>query len=484
MAVDSRTQSYIEKNPGPYEAVIVSHLDPKFNGMLEVELLKATASGNLSERTGQIVQVSYLNPFYGVTPYKDMTANDGYANTQQSYGMWFIPPDIGTRVLVIFAEGNAANGFWIGCVPDDYMNHMIPGIAATTFNSKDKSKPVPVAEYNKRVEKATKNNPTKYIKPDHEEVVKYLEEQGLVDDGTRGYTSSSARREVPSSVFGISTPGPADRRPGSPKGRYGTQGAKANVPASRLGGTTFVMDDGDSTLLRKKSAAEDKPEYVNVEKNEKGGDPTLIHNEHVRIRTRTGHQILLHNTEDLIYIGNAKGTTWIELTANGKIDIYAKDSISVHTENDINLKADRDITMQAGRNISIGAANEIRIESGANYNLKVGAAGKIQTTGNIDIKSGGDTKITSTGTSHVNSGGNHVETASNIYMNGGVTAESASDAETAFFPYRVPQKEPWLQHENLNPKGFTPEYTDNTQDKNIPENAEYPVIPDTFKQET
>ena len=69
----------------------------------------------------------------------------------------------------------------------------------------------------------------------------------------------------------------------------------------------------------------------------------------IRLRTRTGHQILMHNTEDLIYVGNAKGTAWIELSSNGKIDIYARDSISVHTENDLNFTADRDINFQAGR---------------------------------------------------------------------------------------------------------------------------------------
>ena len=36
--------------------------------------------------------------------------------------------------------------------------------------------------------------------------------------------------------------------------------------------------------------------------NEKDGKRELPHNELFRVRTRTGHQILLHNTEDLIYI--------------------------------------------------------------------------------------------------------------------------------------------------------------------------------------
>ena len=97
---------------------------------------------------------------------------------------------------------------------------------------------------------------------------------------------------------------------------------------SRLGGPSFVMDDGDDKFLRKGHPKDTAMEYANIEAQEEGGDVTRLHNELVRLRTRTGHQILLHNTEDLIYIANARGTSWIEMTSNGKIDIYGADSIS------------------------------------------------------------------------------------------------------------------------------------------------------------
>ena len=57
-------------------------------------------------------------------------------------------PDIGTRVLVIFIEGNASKCYWIGCVQDEYMNFMTPGLAATSL-LKDFDKKAPAAEYNK-----------------------------------------------------------------------------------------------------------------------------------------------------------------------------------------------------------------------------------------------------------------------------------------------------------------------------------------------
>ena len=76
------------------------------------------------------------------------------------------------------------------------------------------------------------------------------------------------------------------------------------------------MDDGDDKILRNGPAGTTKKEFVNHEKGEKGGDYTVPHNELVRIRTRTGHQILLHQTEDLIRIDHGSGNSWIELTSN------------------------------------------------------------------------------------------------------------------------------------------------------------------------
>ena len=99
----------------------------------------------------------------------------------------------------------------------------------------------------------------------------------------------------------------------------------------------MTRDDGDPSNLRMGMAKENPATYYDIEnkpENSSNGDATLPCNEHSRLRSRTGHQILLHNTEDLIYIGNAKGSAWIELTGNGKIDIYSQDSINIRTETD------------------------------------------------------------------------------------------------------------------------------------------------------
>ena len=372
---------------GPFLAKIVSHLDPTYMGTLEVQILHET--GNDEDREGQLRTVKYLNPFYGSTHIDYVSdASDTHDNTQKAYGMWMIPPDVGTIVMVIFIGGDTRKGFWMGCVQNEDMNFAIPGYAATQYVSGDsretdtEKERVPAGEYNKIIHPDTESDTTKKDKPEHPGATA-MEKQGLLKDDIRGITTSSARREVPSMVFGISTPGPVDKA--GKIGKVGKYEHKIpNAFVSRLGGSSFVMDDGDDKFLRKKSASEGPPEYAAVELGETDGIKTILHNELIRLRTRTGHQILMHNSEDLIYIGNSRGTAWIELTSDGKMEVYAEDSISFRTKQDFNFYADRDINMEAGRNFNTKVKGEKHTHVIGDQILIVDGNQKIQIKQDVD----------------------------------------------------------------------------------------------------
>ena len=72
--------------------------------------------------------------------------------------MWMVPPDIGATVIVVFANHDIKLGYWIGVVPDRFMNFSVPGLAATKYVVSDTKKTdgqyarVPVAEYNEKIE--------------------------------------------------------------------------------------------------------------------------------------------------------------------------------------------------------------------------------------------------------------------------------------------------------------------------------------------
>ncbi len=365
--------------PGPFLAKVVSHLDPAYMGTLEVQLIHE--SGNDEDREGQLRVVKHLNPFYGTTSMEFVgDSPDTHDETQKSYGMWFVPPDVGTIVACIFIGGDTRKGYWFGCVQDEDMNFEVPGYAATSYvvddsRKTDKEKErVPVSEYNKIIHPEVQSDTTKKLKPEHP-IAKVLEDQGLLKDDIRGITTSSGRREVPSMCFGISTPGPTDK-----SGKQGKVGKHEHKVAaafiSRLGGSSFVMDDGDDKWERKTLPTDGPPEYVSVE----AGETALRdrpHNELIRLRTRTGHQILLHNSEDLIYIGNSRGTAWLEITSDGKIDIFADDSISIRTKQDFNFYCDRDFNLEVGRNFNVKVHGEHHTEVLKDNILIVGQDQKI-----------------------------------------------------------------------------------------------------------
>jgi uncharacterized protein (DUF2345 family) len=433
------------RSSGPYEAVIVNHLDRTYTGTLEVELIKYDSAGNLPKRSGQLVQARYLSPFYGITPAQGLTQNDGYQYTQKSYGFWAVPPDVGTRVLVIFVEGNISHAYWIGCVQDRFMNFMVPDGRPCTENTTEDTPPelarlkLPVGEYNKKFESGEAVNPAFFPRPYNRDFTSILEVQGLLIDEARGTTTTSAVRETPSMVFGVSTPGPLDKRNGRPTAKYGTEQSPVEIPFNRLGGSSFVMDDGDDKLVRATHAADGPPIYVNKEDGEPGGDETIPQNELIRFRTRTGHQIVMHNSEDFIYIANSRGTAWIELTSDGKIDIYAQDSISMFTENDFNVHAMRDINMEAGRNINMRASaqwsdrqaykdgkrsGQIHVESYFGTNIAAGEGGgslalnasrdwELNVDGELKFSAAKSVSILSKGNIYFTAEGSIHETASN-----------------------------------------------------------------------
>ena len=429
-----KTLGFVKTYDGIYEAVVVSAKDIQKNGRLVVRLVGTNVKiTDLPDEYAKSeshlnITVRWSSPFAGATninntirsglvnPQSDQEPDKTYDGAQRSYGMWMIPPDVGNKVLVMFIGGDLAKGVVVGCLYQNLMNHMVPGIARSrTFTSVESElKETPTTEYNKSSDVAgdvdyTKSRSSDGLTPQdnikravHTPHYNGLKEQGLEEDTTRGLTSSSARRESPSKVFGVLTP-------------------DANQ---------FVMDDGDQQLIR--------------------------------LRTKSGAQILLDETNGNVYIINKKGSGYVEIDNSGKIDIWANDSISVRSHKDINLRADRDLNIESGRNINVktnqttatGQPSDttaiLPAVNGA-FNLDVAGALNIKTVDATTVTSGKQFHLQSTGTflttteggnTEIKSAGNHHETASAIHMNGpaavaattysGLTAKVDSDGNLFF----------------------------------------------------
>ena len=130
---------YSVSNPGPYIGIVKDTADPLRMGRLGVVIPALANIDGKNPHVGQVTWCQYLLPFYGATPFKAVSKTDPYSSRQNqtSYGMWAVPPDIDTNVLVIFAQGekNKSNAFWIGCIQEPLTNHMVPGLGASKLSS-------------------------------------------------------------------------------------------------------------------------------------------------------------------------------------------------------------------------------------------------------------------------------------------------------------------------------------------------------------
>lgn len=347
---------------GPYIGIVVNNVDNTRQGRLQVWIeqfgsTNTNGSPNLSD-TSSWRTVRYCSPFYGATKQSGNNGVGSYPGNRNSYGMWFTPPDLGTKVLCFFVAGDpTAGGYYIGCLPEDGLNHMIPAIGAVSNYSPNNATQqqllqdtpaAPVTEINDIDPKIT-DNPRFFDqqKPVQSTVAAVLFQQGLNKDSIRGPIKSSSQRESPSNCYGISTPGKPIYQGGYNDRTFKQALERGQVKLQdiavigRQGGHTFVMDDGDID-----------------------GRDTLI-----RIRTAKGHQITMSDDGDAFFITHANGQTWLEFGKSGTVDVYSTNSINLRSEGVLNFHADKGINMFSGGTIRIKSKKTTLVESSENLLL-------------------------------------------------------------------------------------------------------------------
>lgn len=374
---------------GPFTGIVKSNVDPTRAGRLQV-YIEAFADGGESgeDDDKKWTTVSYMQQFGGYTPASVSSGTNSdigmYPGNQNSYGMWFTPPDLGVKVLCVFVNGDRSQGYYIGTVPEQGLGSMLPGVAASAnydIGNNDNQKEyfagatrLPVTEINTNNE-GVFNDPLYFnqSKPVHSYVAGALFQQGLVEDIERGTIRSSSQRETPSAVYGVSTPGMPIYQGGMKPNDIRTKINDGSIKPSqaqvigRVGGHSLVMDDGDLE-----------------------GDNALF-----RLRTSKGHQITMSDTGNFFYIIHANGQTWLEFGAEGTVDVYATNSVNVRTAGDINLHADRDINMYAGRNISMKSNEAFHAEATTNMTLTSQGAFTAYSKSTIGVKADGTLTLNS-----------------------------------------------------------------------------------------
>ena len=419
-----RAQNYkfdrggVAADPGPFTGIVMNNIDPTRAGRLQV-YIEQLGNGDMKNKS-QWRTVSYCPPFYGATPQSGTSAGTGTFSpgNQMSYGMWFTPPDVGISVLCFFVAGDPNQGFYVGCVPDQAANHMVPAIGATSNNKKQNtnqeayfanSPQLPTTEINTSPKNPqTSENPKFYNqeKPVHSYLAGVLFQQGLINDPIRGSITSSAQRESPSTVFGMSTPGRAiyqakiDDKTALQQASSGQLKPQDVNVTGRRGGHTFVLDDGDVS-----------------------GKSNMI-----RIRSAKGHQITMSDDGDCFYISHANGQAWLEFGQEGTLDVYTTNSINLRSEGTINLHADKDINMFAAGSINLKSNVSTTLQSEGTFTCSNKGAMSLFSMLSIAVKSNGSLGLASK-TGGWKAGSTLALDASTIELNSGL-AEGAGPTET------------------------------------------------------
>lgn len=291
-----------------YIGIVKENRDVQRMGRLKVYIPELC--GTPDDNTKWIT-VQYVSPFAGSSPINRNRA-DGQeiTQTQVSYGMWFIPPDLENEVVVMFINGQPNKGIYIGNLFQYNMNNMVPAIGSSP-SPQDGVKldgleiNPPAGEYNKRDVAQDSTNPQR---PRQESLHQGLYNQGLYGDADRGPSNASARREAPSQIFGFNTPR----------------------------GHSLYVDDGEIEI---------DPTTGEGLYNDNQIVKKSLTNEYIRLRTRGGTQIIVNDTLGYVYINSKLGNSWFELSDEG-ISLYTAKNFNLRCQGDMNVRVDGNLNQE------------------------------------------------------------------------------------------------------------------------------------------
>lgn len=430
-----------DQNPSrksyPYATIgtVVDTADPQEMGRLRVlcPALNDTEQRTLKEDDlNKIPWASYMSPFGGASstlsrgPTSDQTAGD------LAYGFWAIPT-VGAQAIVMCIDGDPQLRVWIGCLHEHLTPHTMPHGrffgTPTSIDGPGSSAESPIKRLRVNLKLAFGSVYEFFSRAADYSVAAVNND--VIEDSTSSIVDS--KNKLITLPNGLTI----EYSQGYARGKRDTSSLSTNECQ-----TTAWVSPGFHAI-----SMDDRSENCRV-----------------RIRTTTGHQILLDDSNERILINTNAGRSYIEMDANGNIDIHADRQLSFHSTKDmsftsdgkIRFRAQEGIHMLSGKDIRFAAATDIHSQSAnihshtsesiflhAGANLHAKAATNIHITAATSNVSGSSAVNIQGGSStNISSGGMILQTASAIHLNGppaaAATPATAASSNFAYSTIRVP----------------------------------------------
>lgn len=411
-----------------------------------------------------------------------------------AYGFWGTPV-VGTQVLITFVDGNPNYRVYLGCLHEMFLTHTLP-------NGRWMFDDHPALD--EKVGGAVPFGPY----ASNEKLIQPLANNLKLAFGTTtNYEWQTRAADYQASAVDIShldgsRSNVADDKDVDHKGWNSQQGYQTNRHNIKEGNL-------DNSVYSWTS-----PGFHSISMDDRQ------ENCRMRLRTAAGHQIIMDDTNERIYICTAKGNNWIEMDQAGNIEMFTTGKIAARSNGDINFTSDSTVRILGQKGIHLVSGGDVRIESvkdthiktgkdfdvsvASNHNLEVSGDKKekvtgtthiirnetnikaseinLQTTGNLNIKTGGNIKLTASGNLNILSqsnlrlkaagvnilGESYIALTSSAITTNGRPAQPAEEAQdvnptvadqakAAFWTNRVPSHEPYARVSTADDFSHAPE---------------------------
>lgn len=281
----------------------------------------------------------YVSPVAGSINNSAYTrgVGDGKAESEGAihYGFWGVP-ELGSHALVTCVDGDFRRRVWIGCVPEhEETNTMHVGRWKWENGKVDgpltsSDKPIEPLYSNMKQAFQEKND-----SPEWKTRVADYQISALRDD--YGQLPNNKKQTYKDQTNASILENEPNEWTHETLGAHGYDWSSFKNLGAYLSSKAY----GWSTPGMQSFVMDDRP-----------------FNNRIKLRTSTGHQILLDSTNERIYVATDKGNNWLEMDSNGNIDIFSATRVSISSTEDINLSAGRTIRMYAGESINMYAGHD------------------------------------------------------------------------------------------------------------------------------